>query len=151
MAHSVHTHTQSHVQISYLSILLEVGPHASSISAPHEHVIGEEVDSRKRAGEFACGRLIVIPYICHHIIKLEYLTPLMLLAQTSIEGNFGAVEWWDVSPWAWTWRSRRTWLSWLSRWPTWAWWPWWPLVSTKTPRASSSASSVVGRRRRNRC
>lgn len=93
-----HSHT-------HLSVLLQVGPHARPIASSHQDMVGEVVDAGQRAGELAGARLVVVPYVGHHVIKLQYFTPFMLFAKACVEGDFGTVEGWAIAtgprPW-WT-------------------------------------------------
>lgn len=73
--HSRHTHT-----FTNQSIFPQVRPHAGSITTPHQNVVGEEIDTRQRAGELASAGLIVVTHIGHHIVKLQYFIAFMLLA-----------------------------------------------------------------------
>lgn len=37
----------------YLPVLHQICPHAGTITTTHEHMVGEEVDARERAGKLA--------------------------------------------------------------------------------------------------
>lgn len=79
----MHTLSCMHILIHTFTnqaVLLQVGPHAGPVTTSHQNMVGEEVDARQRAGEFASAGLIVVTYIGHHIVKLQYFIPLMLLA-----------------------------------------------------------------------
>lgn len=77
---------------SHLSILLQVRPHARPIAASHQDVVGKVIDTRQRTGELACRWLVVVPYVGHYVIKLQYFVPFVLFPEASVEGDFGSVE-----------------------------------------------------------
>lgn len=99
------THTNAYTPVPHLSVFLQVGPHARPITPSHQHMVGEVVDARQRAGELAGTRLIVVPYIGHHVIEFEHLAPFVLFPQASVEGDLGTVEGRAVTTWS---RPRRT-------------------------------------------
>ena len=115
------THTEHPHWHTHLSVLLKVGPHARPITSSHQDMVGEVVDARQRASELAGTRLVVVPYIGHNVVKLQYFTPFVLLPEACVEGDFGTVERWAIST-----RSRPWWTRWaglarLSRGPFRTW------------------------------
>lgn len=121
-----------HLSPSYLTVLLQVRPHAGSIATSHQDVVGEVVDTWQWAGELASAGLVVVPHVGHHIIKLKYFTPFVLFAEARVEGNFGAVERGAVATRSRPRGTRWTRLTGLSRRSSWAW-------RTRKSRASSKA------------
>lgn len=121
------THTEHLRWHTHLSVLLKVGPHARPITSSHQDMVGEVVDARQWAGELASTRLVVVPYIGHNVVKLQYFTPFVLLSEACVEGDFGTVDGWAISTrsrplWTrWAWLARlsrgpfRTWRTWRTR------------------------------------
>lgn len=81
-----------HFKHTHLSVLLQVSPHARTITSSHQDMVREVVDAWQGAGELAGTRLVVVPYVGHHVVKLQYITPFMLFPEACVEGNFGTVD-----------------------------------------------------------
>lgn len=84
-------------------------------------MVAEVVDARERAGELAGARLVVVPYVGHHIVKLQDLTAFVLLSEACVEGDFGNVQRRAVATGPGTGGTGWAGPSWLSRGPSWAW------------------------------
>ena len=115
---ALHKHKHRH---AHLPVLLQVGPHARPVPSSHQDVVGEVVDARQGAGELAGARLVVVPDVGHHVIKLQYFTPFVWFSEACVKGDFGTVEGLPVAP-----GSRPRWTRWarlarLSRGPFRTW------------------------------
>lgn len=74
---------------AHLVVLTQVSPHAGSVSSSHEHMVSKEIYSRYGAGEFSRAGVVMIPEVCHHIVKLQQLVALVLLFEPRVKGDFG--------------------------------------------------------------
>lgn len=84
-------------------------------------MVAEVVDARERAGELAGAGLVVVPYIGHHVVKLQDFTAFVLFAEACVEGDFGNVQRRAVAARPGPGRTRWARPAWLSRGPSWAW------------------------------
>lgn len=128
---------------SYLSILTQVCPHTRAVSSSHEYVIGKEVDSGHCAGELARRRFIVVPNVCHNVVKLKDLVAFVGFLETGVKSNLRTVESGAECPCP---RSRRagwTGLAQVTPFPRWTSWARWSGLSGRSPGSGFTSASLV--------
>lgn len=74
---------------AHLVVFAEISPHAGAVPSAHQDVVGEEVDTRDRAGELARSGIVVVSEVGDHVVELEHLVAFVLPFEASVEGDLG--------------------------------------------------------------